>query len=70
MTSTPAYTGPDYSHLVGRQVRVPMPRRQDVIAGRLESWWPLGGRCCAMWIRRRSGRRTYVGGSVRLEVAR
>ncbi|MGW4663219.1 hypothetical protein [Streptosporangium sandarakinum] len=70
MTAAPPYTGPDYSHLIGKPVRIPAPRPRDVIAGRLESWNPLADRCHTAWIRRRSGRRTYVGGSFRLEETR
>jgi hypothetical protein len=70
VTAAPPYTGPDYSHLVGMPVRIPMPRRRDVIAGRLESWTPLAGRCHSACIRCRSGRLIYVGGSFRLEQAR
>jgi hypothetical protein len=59
---------PDYSHLVGKHVRIPGFPPKATVAGRLESWRRIDGSdCIAVWIRRRSGRRTWVGGRFTLE---
>lgn len=58
----------DYSHLIGKLVRTVNFRRQDTIAGRLESCQPIeGSDCISAWIVRRSGRRTLVTGRFELE---
>lgn len=59
---------PDYSHLVGKLVRLPGSTPRTTIVGRLESWNRIkGSDCIAVWIRRRSGRRFWIGGRFELE---
>jgi hypothetical protein len=49
---------PDYSHLVGKLVRIPGFAPKATVRGRLESWNRIeGSDCIAVWIRHRSGRR-------------
>jgi hypothetical protein len=59
---------PDHSHLIGKLVRTVGFGPKATVAGRLESCEPIpGSDCIAVWIRRRSGTRVYVGGRFRLE---
>ncbi len=61
---------PDYSHLVGRAVRIPAKRPADVIAGRLESCRVTGPRTILAVIRRGPYSVLFVGGSFTLEALR
>lgn len=62
-------TTPDYSHLIGKRVRIKWRDPRGRIPGVLESCEEIGPGVISVKIRRRSGATAFIGGHFELEAA-